>query len=287
MRLLGRIIAVVGALALLIVGYGYIEATATPRVVHYTVKSARWTGAPIVIALISDTHAALPDMPPERLARVAAQIGALRPDLIVLAGDFTGRLHNRTGAVSPQGATRPFAAMRAPLGVFAVLGNHDMGYDITKQPELAAAVERGLSTSGVRVLRNRAVRVGALWIAGTDDPDFGQADITRALADVPARAPVVMVFHNPDLLAGVPNARVALALAGHTHGGQVAPFGYALVLPMVHRNWARGLVWNQGTPMVVTSGVGVSHWPARIGVPPEIALIRLEGSTRSAGTPAR
>lgn len=253
----------------LLLAYGYLDAVRVPVVVGYAVRSAAWTGLPLRIALLSDTHAVLPDMPPTRLAHMCEQVSALHPDLVLLAGDFVGRTTGRTGAVSPADATAPFAHCRARLGVFAVLGNHDM-----RVPGDAARVTAGLRRAGVAVLRNASARAGPLWIAGVDDPDTGHPDFALALKQVPPGAPTIMIFHNPDLFEGVPPGTM-LSVAGHTHGGQVAPFGYRPVLPIVHRAWARGLVHDRGMPMVVTSGVGASAVPIRIGVPPEIALITL------------
>ncbi len=264
-----RFVTVLFGLALLPFAYGYGEATRTPRVVPYDVRSPAWTAPPLRIALISDTHAVFPDMPPSRLKRVCDQVSALAPDIVVLAGDYVGRTSARTGTVSPEDAVAPFARCHARLGVYAVLGNHDM-----RVPGDAAQVEAGLYAAGVVVLRNTAARVGGFWIAGADDGDYGHPDVARALASVPPGAPLLFVAHNPDVFAAVP-ARVALMLAGHTHGGQVAPFGRPLTLPITHVAWARGLVADHGGLMVVTSGIGASGVPIRIGVPPEIALITL------------
>jgi predicted MPP superfamily phosphohydrolase len=273
-RLIGRLGLALIAFAVAILVYGYAEATRAPAVVRYTVRSPGWTAPPITIALLSDTHAALPDMPPARLARVCDAVSALRPDLVLLAGDYVSSRVGQGNRVPPAAATAPFGHCRARLGVFAVLGNHDM-----RPPVRGEDVATGLQRAGVSVLRNAAVRVGGFWIAGVDNGDYGNADVGRALARVPAGAPLLFVMHNPDRFADLPARRVGLSVAGHTHGGQVAPFG-PIFLPIVHREWARGLVWDRGRPMVVTSGVGASFVPIRIGVPPEIALIRLEGAQR-------
>lgn len=260
------------ALALALAAYGYAEATRAPRIVRYTVRAPGWSARPLTIALLSDTHAALPDTPPARLARVCDAASALHPDLVLLAGDYVSSRKMQAAPVPPGRATAPFAHCRARLGVIAVLGNHDM-----RPPVRGDDVAAGLSAAGVTVLRNQAVRRDDFWIAGVDDGDFGLPDIGAALARVPPGASALFLVHNPDAFAALPAGRIALTLAGHTHGGQIAPFG-PIVLPIVHRQWARGLVWDRGRPMVVTSGVGASFLPLRIGVPPEIVLIRLEGA---------
>ncbi len=271
------------AVLLALAAYGYAEATATPQVVRYCVRAPGWHAAPLTIALIADTHMDPLDMRPARLARIADQVSALHPDLILMAGDYLGRRVDARLPVSPREAIAPFARLHARLGVFAVLGNHDMGMREVETPGLDYAVTSALARAGVHVLRNAAARIGDIWIAGVDDNEFGHPDVDRALAQVPPGAALIFVVHNPDLIASLPARRVALAVAGHTHGGQIAPFGFVYRVPIHHPEWLRGLASDRGMPLIVTSGVGTSHVPFRIGVPPEIVLIRLQGA---AATPA-
>ena len=263
MRWLLRLVFAGGLAGLALLALAYAEATRAPVVVSYDVASPAWTGPPVTVALLADTQAAHPDMPPARVARIVDQTNALKADLVVLAGDFvTGRLV-QSGRVGPVEATAPFAGLSAPLGVFAVLGNHDM-----ERPGLAGEVTEGLEAAGVTVLRNRAARAGPLWVAGVDDNRHGVTGVTAAMAGVPPGAPLLYLVHNPDNLVDAP-ARVGLTLAGHSHGGQVRlPFVGALVLPITHRDWARGhIVWRgtdgQARHMVVTSGLGTSGAPIR------------------------
>jgi predicted MPP superfamily phosphohydrolase len=166
-----------------------------------------------------------------------------------------------------------------------VLGNHDM-----ETPGLAEAVTAGLEAAGVTVLRNRAARAGPLWVAGADDNEHGVTAVSAAIAGVPPGAALLYLVHNPDNLVDAP-ARVGLTLAGHSHGGQVVLPGLGpLVLPLRRRDWARGhIVWRgpDGLPrhLVVTSGLGASGAPVRLGVPPEIVLVRLRGAVAGGGGP--
>lgn len=276
-----RLLSVPALAGLALLAAAYAGATREARVVTYDVTSPAWTGPPVRIALVADTQAARPDMPPERIARIVAQVNALRPDLVLLAGDYvTGRLV-QWGRVPPAEATAPFAGLAARWGAHAVLGNHDM-----EQPGLAEAVTAGLKAAGVTVLRNRAVQAGPLWVAGADDNQHGITGVSRAVGMAPPGAAILYLVHNPDNLVDVP-ARVGLTLAGHTHGGQVVlPLVGALVLPVERRDWARGHVVWRGSDgierhMVVTSGLGASGAPVRLGVPPEIVLVRLRGAGAS------
>jgi uncharacterized protein len=118
-----------------------------------------------------------------------------------------------------------------------------------------------------------------LWFAGLADLDARRPDVAGTLARVPSGDPVVVLTHRPDVFPDVP-ARVALTLAGHTHGGQVRlPLLGALVVPSKFGSrYAAGLIEEQGRRLFVTSGIGTSTVPVRLGVPPEIAEITLTAS---------
>jgi predicted MPP superfamily phosphohydrolase len=271
MRLLLRSAAVLMAALLLLCAYGYAEAVRTPRVVRYHVVTPLWTEPPVRIALLSDTHVIGPDMPPDRLRGVIAQVNALKPDLILLAGDYVSRRVVSTRLYGAADAIEPFAGLRAPLGVYAVYGNHDF-VDLPRQ-DVAAAFAR----AGLPLIRNRALRVGGFWVAGLDDPAGGYREPADALSAIPPGAPVLFLVHNPDLWARTPG-RVAVTFAGHTHGGQVVlPLIGPGPMPVRHREWARGVFARGEQRLVVTSGVGASGFPVRLGVPPEIALVELSG----------
>lgn len=271
-----RLLLALGLAALALAGFGYWGAVRSPHVVRYEVVTPKWTAPPITIAHLSDTHPVLPDMPPARLAAIVARVNALKPDLIVLTGDYVSDRAIRTGLVPPAEAVAPLAALRAPLGLFAVLGNHDMN-----APGLAAEVTAALRAGGITVLRNAATRRGAAWIAGGDDNWRGVTDLQRALAEVPAGAPALFLVHNPDAWVDVPD-RVALTLAGHTHGGQIAPPGIGPLITATNAGpkWARGHIVERGRHMVVSAGLGASILPLRVSVRPEIVLVRISAPAR-------
>jgi predicted MPP superfamily phosphohydrolase len=197
-------------------------------------------------------------------------VNAARPDLIVLLGDYV--IHGIIGGrfIEPEPVAMVLGGLRAPLGVFAVTGNHDWWYD---GPRVTGALE----AAGIRVLDDAAAPLpagGPLWIAGVGDLWTRPADVRRALAEVPADAPVVVITHNPDLFPVVP-ARVLLTLAGHTHGGQVdLPLLGRLIVPSRYgARYAIGHVREDGRDLFVTPGLGTSILPVRFRVPPEISLL--------------
>ncbi|MDB5699263.1 MAG: phosphohydrolase, partial [Alphaproteobacteria bacterium] len=166
LRVILLVAAAAGALLLL----GYHEATSDPLLRIARIALADWpAGAPPVRAvLIADLHVAGPDLPPERLTRIVGRINALKPDIVFIAGDLVGDRRLSTRAYSMREAVAPLAALRAPLGLVAVLGNHDHWRD-------AAAARAALGAAGIIVLDNRAIAAGPLAIGGLDDDLTGHA----------------------------------------------------------------------------------------------------------------
>jgi uncharacterized protein len=246
-----------------------------------TLPLGEWSGRPLRMAVLSDLHVGSPANGRSRLARVVATVNAQRPDVVVLLGDYViqGVLGGRF--VAPEEIAAELSRLSAPHGVYAVLGNHDWWLD-------GERVRRALEGGGLRVLENEAtaVELGGrrLWIAGLADLWTRKVDVAATLRAVPPGEPVVLAMHHPDLFPDLPKS-VTLALAGHTHGGQVRlPFFGAPVVPSrFGQRYAAGLVVEGGRAMFVTSGVGTSILPVRVGVPPEVVILTL--SSRAAAVP--
>ncbi len=241
------------------------------------IVSPRWPRehAAVRIAVLSDLHVGAPHMGLDRLDEVVARTNAERPDLIVLLGDFV--IHGVPGGEfqTPERIGERLARLEARHGVLSVLGNHDWWFDGER---VGAALQR----AGIRVLENEAVPVAAgpdrFWVAGLGDLWTRPVDIPRALAGVPAGEPVILLEHNPDVFPEVPD-RVALTLAGHTHGGQVALplLGRPIVPSRYGQRYASGLVVEGGRRLFVSTGLGTSILPLRFRVPPEISMVTLAG----------
>ena len=226
--------------------------------------------APLTLALLSDIHVAGPDMPPERLARIVAQVNALKPDIVLIAGDLVSEKRTATHIYTPQEVVAPLAALDAPLGVFAVPGNHDHWFDL---PGLA----RELDAHGIELLVNDAVQAGPLVLGGLDDAYTGRADLPRTLAAMDRLSGGRVIFgHSPDSFPQVPRS-VPLMLAGHPHCGQIAyPWGGApAYLSEYGDRYACGRVDEDGKTIVVGAGLGTSLIPMRLFTRPEIWLIEL------------
>jgi predicted MPP superfamily phosphohydrolase len=245
-----------------------------------TVESAAWRGPPVRVGILSDVHVG-PHMSPERVRRIAARMNALAPDVVLLAGDYVAGHGGPDERTPRENATlveglEALGDLTAPLGVVAVLGNHDWWYD-------GPIVQAALEGEGVAVLENAALEVGAgdgrFWIAGLADyTSEREAPSWRgALGGVPEGEDVIALAHWPDVFADAPDD-VALTVAGHTHCGQVVlPF---LGRPAVSAGaalWPCGLYEERGRRLYVTGGVGVSMLPVRFRAPPEIVIVTLSG----------
>lgn len=269
------------------------------RVTHHRVTTrAPWPpGLTLRIAALADLHACEPWMSVARVADIVARTNALGADVIVLLGDYVAGQNFVTRYVDAAEWAPALGDLRAPLGVHAILGNHDWWEDRGAQKRGGGPTIAGvaLQRAGIRVLENEAfplrMRGHEIWLAGLGDqlaflhgrkrwghPRIGTDDLTATLAPVPDDAPVILLAHEPDIFPSVP-ARVALTLSGHTHGGQVRLFGYAPLVPSRFGNrYAYGHI-REHTDLVVSGGLGMSIAPIRFGVPPEIVLVDLSGAT--------
>jgi len=226
--------------------------------------------APVTIALLSDIHVAGPDMPPERLSKIVAQVNALRPDLVLIAGDLVSEKRTATRIYGPEEIVAPLGALDAPLGVLVVPGNHDHWYNL---PGLA----RELREQGIGLLINDAVQAGPLVMGGLDDAYTGRADVRRTLAAMDRLTGGRVIFgHSPDSFPQLPGS-VSLMLAGHTHCGQIGyPWGGAPAhLSQYGDRYGCGRVDEDGKTLVVGAGLGTSLIPVRLFARPEVWLIEL------------
>lgn len=264
------------------------------RIAEYRPRLPGWpTSTPITIAVLSDIHANDPYMPLERVAEIVRTTNALNPDLIVLLGDYPASSRMISRVIPVQETAQVLAGLRARHGVHSVLGNHDWWEDPQAQrfrrgpPRIA----RTLAAANISVLHNAAVKTGfrgqGFWVAGSgslwafnegEGRYLGANDLSRTLSHVQDRDPVILLCHEPDIFPSVPRDRVAITLCGHTHGGQVNLFGWRPIVPSAHGSrYAYGHIEEDGKHMIVSGGLGTTHLPLRIGVPPEITLVRLGG----------
>ena len=256
-------------------------------VTRYAPALPRWTpGLRLRVAVLADFHVCEPFMPLDRVAEIVDATNALKPDLVLMLGDYpAGRIAWKKLPLAD--FARLAEGLRAPLGTHAILGNHDWWDDAAVQSagRGTPAVKGLLEARGIPVLENGASRLSKdgrpFWIAGLADqqPFYGSPegldDLPATLAAVADDAPVILMAHEPDIFVEVPE-RVSLTLSGHTHGGQVRLFGRSPAIRRIRgHDYSYGHVIQDGRHLIVSGGFGVSRIPVRLGVPPEIVLLDL------------
>jgi predicted MPP superfamily phosphohydrolase len=223
------------------------------------------------VGVLTDLHSGMPHAGLDAVERAAEALTAERPDLVCLLGDFIDRRAVFARPISPDALAARLAPLAAaPRGAFAVLGNHDWYAG-------ARRIADALSDVGVTVLEDSAAPAGeGLWVAGAGDYRIRGARVDRALMPVPDDAAVLLLSHDPDAFPAVPS-RVALTLAGHTHGGQVG-------IPLLRRpfvpshygeRFLHGHVVERDRHLHVSSGIGTSGLPVRFLRPPEVVSLTL------------
>jgi uncharacterized protein len=280
-------------------GYALAEPWRT-RVASYRISPPGWpAGLKLRLALLADLHVCEPWMGVERVRRIVQQTNALEADCVLLLGDFVpGHGMSRCSEpVAHKDWAGALAGLEAPFGVHAVLGNHDWWEDREVQRRGCGPTPAGraLEDAGIPVYENDCMRLTKdgvpFWIAGLGDqwafwgrrklgqlrpaPYVGADDLGGTLAKATDDAPVILMVHEPDIFAQMPD-RVAITVAGHTHGGQVRVLGYAPIVPSRFGDrYVYGHVVEQGRNLVVSGGLGCSGYPVRFGSPPEIVTIDL------------
>lgn len=221
------------------------------------------------IVQISDVHIG-PLLGERFSALVTERVNALEPDLIAVTGDL---VDGRVKSIAKQ--VEPFRELRAEHGIYFVTGNHDYYSGADDWVSL-------VTSYGWHTLRNRSVSIGTsgaeFELVGVDDPhgdmleNSGGEDLNLALRDVDTTRAVVLLAHDPATFRRARKIPVGLQLSGHTHGGQIWPFGWAVraVVP-----WVAGHFREGASQLYVSSGTGFWGPPMRLGTRAEITELTL------------
>ena len=217
------------------------------------------------IALLTDIHhSAL--VPAEDVVRAVALANEQKPDLVILGGDYVTAQDR--AYVEP--VAELLAALQAPLGVFAILGNHD------DDREMPGALAR----RHMRVLKDEHTRIevrgAGLELLGIRFWTKEQAKIAQALKG--ARDPVVLLAHDPRRVVEAAALDIPVVLSGHTHGGQIVIPGLG---PVAARKFpvTAGIGSEKNTSLFVSRGIGTVYVPIRINCPPEVAIVTFRSAS--------
>lgn len=283
-----------GALGVTTTAYGFSEPVLQLRVTRYNLVPPQWPADfKLKIAVITDLHACDPWMSLDRIQGIVARTNALNADVIVMLGDYVAGHRKVTRFIPASEWAGVLAGLKAPLGVHAILGNHDWWEDkeVQRAGKGKTVARRALEASGIPVYENDVRRLSKdgrpFWLAGLGDQlaylparrlrpvrRIGVDDLGATLAKVTDDAPVILLAHEPDVARRAPS-RVALQLSGHTHGGQVRLLGWSPIA-ISGQQLTYGHV-RMKCDVVVSGGLGCSIVPFRLGVPPEIVLVTLGG----------
>jgi hypothetical protein len=263
--------AIVVGLALLLGAAGMVSALRPPRLrrVHFEIEG--WPDAldGYRIVQLSDIHFG-PILGRAFAQHLVERVEALAPDLVAVTGDLADG-----DATLLADEVAPLAGLRARHGVYFVTGNHD-------HYSGASAWAARASALGMRVLRNERVLIGdpanGFDLVGVDDHhgrllDAGGEDLARALADRDPGRPAILLAHDPSTFKRARSAAIDLQLSGHTHGGQIWPFGFLvrLVIP-----WVAGVHRHGRAQLYVSRGTGFWGPPMRLFAPAEITQITVQ-----------
>jgi predicted MPP superfamily phosphohydrolase len=299
-----KMLAAMGIGSTAVSGYAVAESF-REKVTRYRLTPPGWPpGLRLRLAVLADIHACEPWMSIERIEGIVEQTNSLGADATLLLGDYVVgvRLRAVSSLVKDERWATALGRLKAPLGVHAVLGNHDWWDDAAAQQHRRGPIRaaRALEAAGIPVYENSVIRLEKdgrpFWLAGLgdqwaylqrkadDDDEFstdgkfryaGVDDLAGTLKQVTDDAPVILMAHEPDVFPTVPD-RVSLTVSGHTHGGQIRLLGYSPFVPSrFGSRYIYGHKVEDGRHIVVSGGLGCSSLPLRFGSPPEIVVIEL------------
>lgn len=285
-----------GGIGALVSAYGVIiEPLYRLHVQRYALTPPGWKpDNRLRIVALADFHFCRPWMAEARAEDIVARAMAEKPDIIVLLGDYLSTMKLKIEALPVPVWAKILGQLRAPLGVHAILGNHDWWEDAAALARRGGPTIAGeaLQNVGIRLYENDAMLVRkndfSFWLAGLGDQTAfstlgrhdprnwrGIDDLPSMMAKITSDDPVIALIHEPDAFAKMPD-RVSLTLAGHTHGGQVRLFGRSFIVPSrFGRRYDYGHIIESNKNLIVSGGLGCSIFPVRIGMPPEIVVIDL------------
>jgi predicted MPP superfamily phosphohydrolase len=249
--------------------FALCEARRDPVVRTATLSLPGWpAGAkPVRAVLISDVHIGSWAMDAARLTRIVDQIDALKPDIVFIAGDMINGSRANSAPLIGEAMVEPLSRLKAPLGVIAMLGNHDNWTG-------ALAVRDQFRRAGITVLENQAIARGPLAIGVIGDRFSHHSDIPATLTAMqPLAGGRLFLTHSPSITPTLPDGSVLLA--GHTHCGQVRILGWSPGRQPYDKRYRCGVIREGRRIVVVTAGLGTSGPPVRLGAPPDLWLLTL------------
>ncbi len=257
----------------------------------------------LTIVQLSDLHVG-PYIREKELQHVVSLTNDLRPDVVVITGDILDR-----SLSSLPDAVRGLTGIKAPLGVFTVLGNHDISSDRFSYSENfrgGGNIDNGLQSIGIRTLRNQVIRIGsgqdqlALlgldWLSTPGSRSFysyqrseSQRQLARMTEEAGPETPTVLLAHHPHTFMDAAPLGIGLTLSGHTHGGGqiilATVDGVPIGIATLRFKYLSGLYKENGCSLYVNRGIGYLGIPIRINCPPEISRFKVISAASAESEP--
>ena len=221
------------------------------------------------IVFLSDIHYG-PMRSDSWIDMIVKAVNKQEPDIVLLGGDYVD-YHARY--VEP--VIEKLAGIKAPLGVYAVMGNHDYF-------RAAELMPMAMSKHGIKLIDNKSIWIdvgdGGFWLAGVADPTYGFPDYQKAEQGIKEDDFFILLSHTPDQIVELPDSLPDLALSGHTHGGQITFFGkWVPYVPSDYGDeYISGLYEINGIKLLVSNGVGTFKIPLRWYAPAQINVLSLK-----------
>lgn len=248
---------------------------------HHNLYLQNWPQAcdALKIAVLSDLHVGAPHITVNKIQNIVQNTNEQKPDLILLAGDYVIQGVIGGHFTTPEIIAKALQDLHAPLGVFAVLGNHDWWLN-------GQDVANAFENVGISVLENQNQILAhsdscQLRLIGIGDFTTQHDDSQKAFANIEAHETTIAFTHNPDIFTQIPET-INITIAGHTHGGQVKlPFLGRLIVPSEYgERYASGHIVENGKDFFVNTGIGTSIIPVRFLVQPEVSILTVHATVK-------
>ncbi|ABK44900.1 metallophosphoesterase [Magnetococcus marinus MC-1] len=238
---------------------------------------------PVRVMLLSDWHLGIHPISVSRAQEIVTEVNFQKPDLIVMLGDYVDALTPYDLSIDQ--VRLALQGLQAPGGVFAVFGNHDGWYGRPKLRKLFKELNFTLLENSHASVALPGV---SLMIVGVEDDRTGSPNLKRAFAGLSSTTPTLLLSHDPVVFTGAPDRANLLTLAGHTHGGQIALpfFGPLTNMSRASNRWSEGWVDKPNSRMYITTGLGTSILPIRLGTLAEMVILTLSPLSPSPNTSA-
>ncbi len=264
----------------------FIEPIRDVDVVEHDITIEDWDEKELRIGILADPHVGLPNMSLRRFRHICDQLNRLDCDIILLLGDYRARYLYKTTRYGLSDIADAMLKLKAPLGVYGVLGNHDWwdDRDTMKRGEGPCISEIVFNEAGLNMLENEntivdgrfnLVGLGDQWAFKVKGGFRGVDDLDKAMDGIDRKLPTIMMAHEPDIFSGL-DAEVVLVLSGHTHGGQVVINGRSMNSNTKYGfSYLYGYYFENDRHLVVSGGLGTSVFPLRFGRPPELTVVKV------------